>query len=438
MVEDNYESEKPTMEGLNVYKDSVNLGDREKLVDIGDGYMSWKETPGNRNMEGARSLRKEDLEYYGKQLLSGHDYHTQFDSDGTGEIVYDSKKGFTLIDSKKNEFPVKSDRTFNFDYFFPEFSPGLMGGVTERVKNPKMDKWKKLGALAGAGLLLASPVVGASSGNELPLDCYDATLEIVGSGSDPESIMEYDGFKTQNKPLDEPIMTPDDVTDMILKEVYEKNGRTGIGIIKISPTDLAVWMAVEGEKTSRIDDELVYLDTDNDGKPEELAAMFWYGYNRRCAEGFEAPIKDHFKKPHSGSSNYLVNPFEVPKESLGNLYDFIYMENPDKITVMTHEVERVDDHGRKLDNATVADSIYWKDAVGKTPRELGLDKYDKYVSNPTPPDDDTTTHSDDDAITPDNDDTDEPMNNEVPGFEFATLGAAGMAAYLAAKYRKRE
>ncbi|MCK4429086.1 MAG: hypothetical protein KAU95_01825, partial [Candidatus Aenigmarchaeota archaeon] len=150
--------EEKAMEGLNVYKDSVNLGDREKLVDLGDGYMSWNETPGKKNMEGARSLRKEDLEYYGRQLLSGHDYHTRFDSDGTGEIAYDSKKGFTLIDSKKNEFPVSSDRTFNFDYFFPEFSPGLMGGVTERVKNPKMDKWKKVGALVGAGLVLASPV----------------------------------------------------------------------------------------------------------------------------------------------------------------------------------------------------------------------------------------------------------------------------------------
>ncbi|MCK4429242.1 MAG: hypothetical protein KAU95_02610 [Candidatus Aenigmarchaeota archaeon] len=163
-VADSYEEDSVkdySQEGLNIYKDSVNLGEGEKLLDLGDGYMNWNETPGKKKMEGARSLRKEDLEYYGQQLLGRYEYKTKFDSTGTGEIVYDSEKGFTLIDSKKNEFPVKSDRTFNFGYFFPEFDPGLMGGVTERVKNPKMDKWKKVGAVVGAGLVLAAPVVGA-------------------------------------------------------------------------------------------------------------------------------------------------------------------------------------------------------------------------------------------------------------------------------------
>ncbi len=155
-VSDPYSKQEP----LKIYENSMDLGDGERLLDLGDGYVWWNETANNRKMEGIRSLRQEDLEYYGKQLLSRYDYSTKFNSNGTGEIVYDSKKGLTLIDAEKNEFPVESD-IFNFDYFFPEFSPGFMGGMSERVENPRKSKLRKIGAILSIGLIVAIPVIGS-------------------------------------------------------------------------------------------------------------------------------------------------------------------------------------------------------------------------------------------------------------------------------------
>jgi hypothetical protein len=289
-------------------------------------------------------------------------------------------------------------------------------------------------------MFLTVNTASADSGNDLPKDYYDNTLKT--GGGPPESIMVYDGFKAVNKPLDEPIMTPDDVLDKILKEKYEKNGETEIGVVKISPTDLAVWMAVESEKTGRIERDLVYLDTDGDGKPEELAAQFYpmaFDYPDRNTKDFVKPIEDHFKK--TTGDYYLINPFEEPKESLGNFYDYVYIEDPDKSTILMHEEERKDDRGRKLDNVTVPDEIPWYEAVGKTPRELGLDKYDRQNNKP-----DSISSEDgiimQDTKLPDErqgDDSKTDDGTDTPGFRgIATLGAVGMVAYLATKYRKNK
>ena len=69
------------------------------------------------------------------------------------------------------------------------------------------------------------------------------------------------------------------------------------------------------------------------------------------------------------------------------------MENPDKIQVLPDKI------------------IPWKDAIGKTPAELGLDKYDRFVSN-TPE-------------TPDEVPTGEEKG--IPGFE-ASIAITGLLA----------
>ncbi|MCK4428817.1 MAG: hypothetical protein KAU95_00455, partial [Candidatus Aenigmarchaeota archaeon] len=243
------------------------------------------------------------------------------------------------------------------------------------------DKWKKVGAVAGAGLLLAAPVVGVVGADSedkygIPEDWYDDSLEKIECCTEFGNIMEtHDGFKVLNKPLDEPIMTPDYITKMLegISRPDEKFG-TRFGVLKISPTDLAVWMALASERPRylttnneaiyTIESELVYIDIDGDGKPEELSAQH-HPWGGNTASRDEKYLEGHFKKTSEGE--YLMNPFEAKKnlgldkrdsKYLTPLDRLVYIENPDKITIIPDK------------------SIQWYEAIGKTPRELGLDKYD--------------------------------------------------------------
>jgi hypothetical protein len=81
-------------------------------------------------------------------------------------------------------------------------------------------------------------------GLEIPEDYYDDTIEGMGCNPDPASIMGYDDIKALDKSLNEPVKIPDEITDMVKRKVYIDNGKTKVGAIKFSPTDLAVWMSV--------------------------------------------------------------------------------------------------------------------------------------------------------------------------------------------------
>ena len=256
-------------------------------------------------------------------------------------------------------------------------------------------------------------VASATSLDDLPEDYYDDTIEGMGCDPDPASIMGYDDIKALDKPLNEPVKIPDEITDMVKGKVYIDNGKTKVSTIKISPTDLAVWMSVASTETKLIKPYLVYLDTDGDGKPEELAALYNYPYKESLAFEDFSSIEGHYKLVPSGhvpdpygDFGYVINPFDTFKGTPEGLDEYwestaklIYIKNPDEIQVLPDKI------------------IPWYEAVGKTPKELGLDKYDRFVSKtPETPDEVPTGEE----VTP------------TPGFEvlFAIAGLLAVAYVL--------
>ena len=239
---------------------------------------------------------------------------------------------------------------------------------------------------------------------EIPKDYYDETAEGMGC-TNPASVMGYDSIKAIDKSLNEPIKIPDEITDMVMKRVYIDKGKTRVGTIKISPTDFAVWMGVASAESKLIKPYLVYLDVDGDGRPEQLAAIYNYPYaDWVAADEFEPQLEGHFIKARGG---YVINPFDTQKE-LGDVHNLIYIENPDKIQVLPDK------------------TIPWKDAIGKTPAEIGLDKDDRGIFGRTP----SQTSSPAQTAPPSGIPTGE--ENGIPGFEaiFAIVGLLAVAYIL--------
>ena len=284
---------------------------------------------------------------------------------------------------------------------------------------------KKAAPVAACGLIVAIPIAGIGgvdvasaspdSGSEIPEDYYDETAEAIWGN--PAGIMDWGGgIKAIDKSLNEPVKIPDEITERIIKDNTNIHGKKDVKTIKISPTDFAVWLGATSE-TGWVKPYLVYLDTDGDNKPEELAALYNYPYAKwYAAEHLEPPLKGHFIDV-TGYGTYLINPFEIPKEDMGSTHKLVYIKNPDKISVMMHEEEVIDQWGKKKGNITLPDKILWHEAIGKTPAELGLDKYDRFVSKiPEAPDEVPTGEE----VTP------------TPGFEvgFAIAGLLAVAYVL--------
>ena len=278
---------------------------------------------------------------------------------------------------------------------------------------------KKAAPVTACALVVAMPIAGigvvdiasASSTSELPENYYDETAELLEI--DPQDIMGWEDIKAVDKPLNEPVNIPDEITDMVMEKVYIDKGKTSVGTIKISPTDFAVWMGVASTETKLIKPYLVYLDTDGDNKPEELAVLYNYPYKESLAFDDFSSIESHYKFVPSGhvpdpygDFGFVINPFDTFKETPEGLDEYwestaklIYIKNPDKIQVLPDKI------------------IPWKDAIGKTPRELGLDEYDRFVSKtPEAPDEAPTGEE----VTP------------TPGFEvgFAVAGLLAVAYVL--------
>ena len=243
--------------------------------------------------------------------------------------------------------------------------------------------------------------------------CDDTKYLFHYGPPNPTDILNYcDGFKAVDKPLNEPIKAPDDITKM-LEDKSRVDEKLGIrfGKVKVSPTALAVWFSTGSTETKLIKPYLVYLDTDGDGKPEELAALYNYPYKDTLFFDEFSDIKGHYKFIPYGyvetDFGVVINPFDVPKEDGSSVKKLIYIENPDKIYVL-------------LDK-----TINWKDAIGKTPKELGLDKYDRGIFGRTP-----SQTSSPAETTP----SEVPKGEEkgIPGFEalFAIMGLLAVAYTL--------
>ena len=200
---------------------------------------------------------------------------------------------------------------------------------------------------------------------EIPKDYYDETAEALSPT--PLEGWGWLDFKAVNKPLNEPIKIPDEITKSIIDN-YEKKK---INTLKISPTDFAVYISVGSTESKSVKPYLVYLDTDGDDKPEELAAVYNYPYKDTLFFDEFSNIEGHYKfipygyvKNQYGGFGVVINPFDA-LENLGGVHKLIYIENPDEVRIIDK-------------------TIPWKDAIGKTPAELGLDKDDKEIFGRTP------------------------------------------------------
>ena len=267
-------------------------------------------------------------------------------------------------------------------------------------------------------IIIAMPIAGIGGvnvANASSLDypgaeddsCDDTKYFFHYGPPNPTDILNYcDGFKAVDKHLNELIKDPDDITKMLEdKSRSDEKLGTRFGKVKISPTDFAVWMSTASAESKLVKPYLVYLDTDGDNKPEELAAVYNYPYKDTLFFDDFSNIEGHYKfipygyvKDQYGGFGVVINPFDAP-EDLGYTHKLVYIENPDKIQVLPDK------------------TIPWKDAIGKTPRELGLDKYDRFVSKtPEAPDEVPTGEE----VTP------------TPGFEvgFAIAGLLAVAYVL--------
>ncbi len=344
----------------------------------------------------------------------------------------------------KNESEADPYLNSDLEQFFNLPVNGKMPNYLQKAKQFA----KKLVPVIAAASIVTMPVAAAvdnvtSTNNTVTKDMYDDTQKWFKQFQGeyrflwksekfnyPESFIEFvDGFKSIDKPLDEPIKTPDDIMKMLEdKKRYDNEfGKYRYGEIEVAPTDLAVWIAagfeVDAKELSRgikVDtgvpfgifqvvegqSRLLYVDIDNDNKPEVLMPAIdlvptspkapWEkdppnSMPRLCTPRMEGLHGQHQYCVLDAFTNY-----SRPGINIRPLEKLLYTNRSWKI---------IPDDG----NYTIG----WKEVIGKTPAEIGLDADDRKVFDFTTP-------------------------KETPGFELATLGAAGLAAYFAAKRKIRK
>ncbi len=240
-----------------------------------------------------------------------------------------------------------------------------------------------------------------------------------------EEILNYgDEFEFVDKPLDEPIKPPEETVEEFFMEHfwYDEEGYPHYKDFKIAPSDWAVWgVAYVG---SDIDPNLPILpvDTDKDGKPEILMpAVTDYmlrntdlksiGDNIVCCT---LPTGERFIKYRT---YYILDPSHKPEdENIPGILKLLYTDSDWKIV--------------PLKGKDVVEPLYWKEVVGKTPYELGLDKDDRGIFGRTP-----SQTSSPAETTP----SEVPTGEEkgIPGFE-AIFAVAGLlvVVYLLRRQNK--
>jgi PGF-CTERM protein len=216
------------------------------------------------------------------------------------------------------------------------------------------------------------------------------------------------------------IRTPEEINEEFFMKYFwwDKKGQAHYKDFKISAVDWGVWGAalpryVAGDPNLPI----LPVDTDKDGKPEILMpAVTDYMLRNTDLEAISDNIV-YYTLP-TGSKNikyktyYLLDPFHKPKnEDIPGILTLLYT-NPDwKIVPLCGE--------------DTVKLLYWKDLVGKTPAELGLDKDDRGIFGRTPSQTSSPAES-----TP----SEVPTGEEkgIPGFEaiFAIAGLLAVAYIL--------
>ena len=261
--------------------------------------------------------------------------------------------------------------------------------------------------LAGVGSV---DVASASSddGSGIQEEYYAKTIEWFEQTT--SGTMDF--FEYEEESLNEIIKSPDEMTKMLeeISEPYEEIE----GKVKASPTEVAIWLTALSTK-KLVKPYLVYVDTDGDGKPEELAALYNYPYKESLAFEDFSSIGGHYKLVPSGhvpdpygDFGFVINPFEMPEKNLGNICELVYIKNPDEISIIPKKTITIDE------------------VIGKTPAEIGLDKDDRGLFGKMPNQTSSPTQSAPPSGIPTG------KEEGIPGFEliFAIIGLLAMAYVL--------
>ena len=211
------------------------------------------------------------------------------------------------------------------------------------------------------------------------LDRLDDTLFFFNCPTYRLKFINYHSFKPLSKSINEPIKFPDEITEQMYNSAKDEPGLffygqtnaigwnkdTTYSPIKVSKSDLATWMAVASEETVAVCPYVACVDTDGNEKPDTLFAMYLGQIEDGKLISCVGVPKEFYdldgkKIDFKGDPDYLINPFDTLGSDYSNIQNLLYFKDPFMINFG--------------DRPT---AIYWKDAIGKTPKELGLDKYDK-------------------------------------------------------------
>jgi len=273
---------------------------------------------------------------------------------------------------------------------------------------------KKAGAIFSAGIATTIPAAGivdnvTYTNVTVTEDMYDDTQAFFNQfhgllyPKPSDFIMYCDGFNAIDKSIQEPINSPDEVMKLLANNVrFDEKQRTFIGETDVAPTDLAVWMAVGFASLGQ--GRLAFVDVDDDGRPEILTATL---IKHPDGNGNFVSYPSGWV-PVNAYKAYVLDPFNIPER---------YLYAPDEL-MFTNESWKIIPQNNESGieqftlSSLINNTIDWKDVVGKTPEEIGLDVDDRKVHDFTV--------------------------EEVPGFTTLAALVSGVVLYFGRKFVTRE
>ncbi len=309
----------------------INLGDREKIIDLDRGNLYLGEGKGEVFLprEYAKDLVdsfrlfsdskiSDVLPYYNKDGSYKHEDGVNLN--GTCELTYDNGK-IGLVDASGRVYKdiEKYDKNFNFYRYISQLGlerTGLAGGEAGEVsKNEKKGFWerhktlKKVGGAIGVGLIGAGIAFGAGLiGNQYQEDSHKITLE--------DHV--YENMEKINNTLHEKEFSycHDNITDNVnLYEIVPYNferGGQGFSSIGITIDDNKI---PEDIKTFKALVDLgSVLKSDEENAPQMNCYKFLVGDKEDYSINMFLPVLDH--------PNDIIYPSKLIKTKAGDCEDY--------------------------------------------------------------------------------------------------------------------
>ncbi len=227
----------------------------------------------------------------------------------------------------------------------------------------------------------------------------DNTLNFIKNAKYLGTLERINGFGEAPLDLDKPIPTPDKInlfimnnmyeTKSLLKEDYQDDGILEKGKIHLPETYLTIWGAsYNNHHMKHVQPDLVYLDTDGDGEPEQLG-LVKLTTHRTEDNPLTKILEGHFRFAYQSEEincrkevigsmqNYLINlqetqpefeklKRELPTEETSHIQyaSHLYIDNPEKVIILGAE--------DGYPPVSFRDFYSFNNKSDITPRELGL------------------------------------------------------------------